>query len=306
MTARKRKTTKRRRGQFYIALEFWELECPAFAHLSADATRVYLFMRKRLNFDNGNNGAVPFSHRDAAKALNTTGRHRAGNALAELQHFGFIKRRENGRPAPYVRLASEWQLTAFECSGQPASKDFMRWEGEVFEPPFKGHLGKRTMEKRRAAEKRLPIANVATRRSHVSYAYPEAIGAESAQNAQSVAKLATPPAHERGRVSDTSTVTTQRGPLERPWSAPTYHEPPIEPSERQQPIRPFLRAPKGSRRDKAEWLRAHLDAGVLTTEAVASALEIQPAHVDEIALGKSEIAVTGWRRLTALAAERLH
>jgi hypothetical protein len=62
MTKRARPKPKRPPGKRFIMLEFWELECPAFTHLSADATRVYLFMRKAMSFDTSNNGMVAFSH----------------------------------------------------------------------------------------------------------------------------------------------------------------------------------------------------------------------------------------------------
>lgn len=92
-------------------------------------------MRKRLNFDCSNNGAVPFSHREAREALHAGGWRRGSNALAELVHFGFVKLRNRGVPGENIRLACEWQLTAFECGGQEASKDFMQWQGEAFSRP---------------------------------------------------------------------------------------------------------------------------------------------------------------------------
>jgi hypothetical protein len=135
--ARRHRGVKYKRGtpreKLFVGFEFWEIETEAFAHLSADATRVYLFLKKRYN--GSNNGQVIFSHRDAAKALRSDWR-RAANALAELQHYGFIKLRTPGEPGPNIRPASEWQLTVFECGGQPASKDFARWNGTVFEPPY--------------------------------------------------------------------------------------------------------------------------------------------------------------------------
>jgi hypothetical protein len=133
--------------------------------LSADATRVYLFMRKRLSFDHSNNGFVPFSHRDAETILHASWR-RAANALAELQHVGFIVCRTVGTPGPNIRPASEWQLTAFPCGGQEASKTFMRWDGTAFEPTKRSRLGKRT-QRIRAGKNQVPTCNTtATRLQH--------------------------------------------------------------------------------------------------------------------------------------------
>jgi hypothetical protein len=209
MTKRKVKAT-RRRGECYLNLQFWELDSPAFLALSADATRVYLFMRKRLNFDNSNNGQVPFSHRDAAEALHA-GWRRGSNALAELQHFRFIKYRNAGEPGRYIRLASEWQLTAFPCGGQEASKDFMRHDGTPFEPPKRGNIGRPTIEKR-ASEKQLPICNMKTPRRQHEDASPCLQAPKDNESPQSVGNMKTPPAGERRQHEDTITVTTQRGP----------------------------------------------------------------------------------------------
>ena len=51
MTLRRTPIPKRKRGECYIVFEFWELESPAYRALSADATRVYIDLRKRLNFE---------------------------------------------------------------------------------------------------------------------------------------------------------------------------------------------------------------------------------------------------------------
>jgi hypothetical protein len=98
-------------------------------------------------------------------------------------------------------------------------------------------------------------------------------------------------------------------PLDRAPLVGSFVGPAGNPTKRQQPktaVPPKTRAPKGNRREKAEWLRDHLDAGVVTRDAVGSVLEIQPAHVDEIANGRSELGAGAWRKLAALVAERLH
>jgi transcriptional regulator with XRE-family HTH domain len=206
MTSR-RKPSKRRRGEWYLALQFWELESPAFKALSADATRVYLFMRKRLSFDNSNNGHVPFSHRDATEILHAGGWRRGSNALAELMHYGFTKLRNGGELGANVRLASEWQLTACPCGGQEPSKDFMRWDGVAFDSPYAGRLGRH----REQAEKQPPIFTVKTRHLHSEDAYPESERLKPRPNGETVFTVKTP---QRGRHlhrEDTNTVTTQGG-----------------------------------------------------------------------------------------------
>jgi hypothetical protein len=173
---RRRKQYKPRpRGERYIAIELWELESPAFIALSADAVRVYLDMRRHLNFDYSNNGQMPYSHRQAADVLHSAWR-RGSNALAELEHYGFIKQRNEGIPGVAIRLAAEWQLTTFPCGGQEASKDFTRWDGTVFEPPY------------RRSEKQTPIGTVKTQRRHGEDAHPRAVPDRSPKRAKASAR----------------------------------------------------------------------------------------------------------------------
>jgi hypothetical protein len=65
-----------------------------------------------------------------------------------------------------------------------------------------------------------------------------------------------------------------------------------------------VRAPKGTQRSKASWLCDHHAAGILTPDAVASVLAIQPHEVELIASGKIALANTSWEKLAALVASR--
>jgi hypothetical protein len=178
----KRSKTKRRRktkfapGGGIIGPRVFEFDSPAFQQLSADATRIYLFMRRRCDFDGANNGRVIFSHRDAAKALNTTGWRRSSNAIAELIHFGFIKWRNHGDQGAQIRLAAEWQLTAFPCGGQPEAKTFMHWDGVLFEPPFSSR------------QKQLPTVKTTTPRRQNDDAPPQIQSRRSRQRGKPSAK----------------------------------------------------------------------------------------------------------------------
>lgn len=196
----RRRKVRRQRGERFLLLHFWELESPAFEALSADAVRVYLSIRKRLDFDAGNNGSVPFSHRDAAVVLHAGGWRRGSNALAELQHFGFIKLRNGGEPGPNIRLAAEWQLTAFECGGQPASKAFTRHDGEPFEPPYT------------RAKKQPPIFTVKTGRLHGEDSSPGPNPSKQGQNGKTVFTVKTVSGGRRLHGEDTGNNTTHGGP----------------------------------------------------------------------------------------------
>ena len=204
-------TTKRRkpkipRDKLFVRFEFWETETPAFEHLSADATRVYLFMLKR--FNGSNNGAVAYSHRDAAKVLHS-GWRRGSNALAELAHYGFIKQRMAGNPGPGIRPACEWQLTVLPCGGQEASKDFARWSGIVFEPPYRSTATNQIEHH----EKQLPVGNMKTPRRQHEDASPRNRILSGRGNGQSVFNMKTPRASRRRQHEDTCRYTTQGSPF---------------------------------------------------------------------------------------------
>jgi hypothetical protein len=184
-----RKLPKIPRNMLTVRFEFWELETEAFEHLSADATRVYLFMRKRYN--GSNNGAIIFSWRDAMQVLRS-GSDRAGKALRELQQKGFVKLRTPGEPGPNIRLAGEWQLTVFECGGQPASRTFTRWT--------------------RDSERQTPTPETGTPRTQNRYASPAASRAPTLEMAKSVPETGAPADPERTQNRYTCRYTTQGGP----------------------------------------------------------------------------------------------
>lgn len=119
----------------YVAFQFYELDCPAFRALSADARALLIEFRKR--FNGTNNGAISFSMRDMMAALNTTGKDRTIHAQRELQAKGFVKiTRLASFDTRKQRFATEFILTNEAVPGpgknsESASKEFMRWKSEA-------------------------------------------------------------------------------------------------------------------------------------------------------------------------------
>jgi hypothetical protein len=70
--------------------------------------------------------------------------------------------------------------------------------------------------------------------------------------------------------------------------------------------RPRTNGPVGNREARAAWLRSWLKSGYLTPDAVASALDIQSAAVEDIASGKVGLANTSWEKVAQLVAGRLN
>jgi hypothetical protein len=132
---------KRRRhgpGERWVELRHWLLESRAWRSLTGNAAKLYVEIAKRYN--GSNNGRIPYSVREAARALNVSFQT-AMRSLQLLQHRGFIVCMRKGafsrKTAP---CASEWRLTAYANDTPPehATKDFMRWqpaEAEVHAAP---------------------------------------------------------------------------------------------------------------------------------------------------------------------------
>jgi hypothetical protein len=203
MSKRRRKLPTRRRGEWYIAIQFWELESPAFLALSADAVRVYLEMRKRLSFDASNNGHVVFALREAQTVLHSEWR-RAANALAELLHYGFVKLRNAGEPGAAIRLASEWQLTAAPCGGQEAAKTFLRWDGAPFKTVYRS--------RKTVTEKQLPTVPGTAPRRQRDGAFDQSAESQSAKTGQTAGNGTALCKDGRRQRDGTISNTTQGGP----------------------------------------------------------------------------------------------
>jgi hypothetical protein len=103
------------------------LESHAWRSLTGNAAKLYVELAKRYN--GNNNGRIPYSVREAAKALNAS-YQTAMRSLQLLQDRGFIVCMKRGafslKAAP---SASEWRLTEYNNDTPPehATKDFMRW-----------------------------------------------------------------------------------------------------------------------------------------------------------------------------------
>jgi DNA-binding transcriptional regulator YhcF (GntR family) len=121
---------KRRLGptERWVQLKYWLLKSPAWRSLTGNAAKLYVELAMRYN--GSNNGRIPYSVREAAKALNVSFQT-AMRSLQLLQERGFIVCTRRGafslKAAPH---ASEWRLTEYSNDTPPehATKDFMRWQ----------------------------------------------------------------------------------------------------------------------------------------------------------------------------------
>ena len=123
----------------WVALQHWMLKSSAWQSLPGNAAKLYVELSMRYNARN--NGQIPYSVREAARALHAS-QQTAMRTLQLLQERGFIVcTRKGAFSLKAVRDASKWRLTEYPAdfpAPAHATKDFMRWqppEPEVRVPP---------------------------------------------------------------------------------------------------------------------------------------------------------------------------
>jgi hypothetical protein len=103
----------------------WQLSSLAWKSLSMTARCLEIELKSLYN--GVNNGDLFLSIREAARRLNIAD-NTAKNAFCELQEKGFIIPKRKGSFSQKIRHATSWILTEYECNGQLATKNFMRWQ----------------------------------------------------------------------------------------------------------------------------------------------------------------------------------
>jgi hypothetical protein len=118
------------------------INCLAWKHMSFGARNLYVALK--CHVPKGRNVAY-LSYRNAAKELGITNWRRIGEWYAELEHYGFIALHRYGALGVDGKgKAPQWRLTEMGDmpSGELPSRDFLRWDGILFEPsPSRNRLG---------------------------------------------------------------------------------------------------------------------------------------------------------------------
>jgi DNA-binding transcriptional MocR family regulator len=124
----------------HVRLYHWLMRTEAWRSLDATERAIYVEIAGRYGGPGSNNGRIPYSVREATKALHI-GKATASRALHSLERRGFIVATQRGAFSFKVRHATEWRLTEFPCdiTQQLATKDFARWS------PQPGERTKRSM-----------------------------------------------------------------------------------------------------------------------------------------------------------------
>jgi hypothetical protein len=104
----------------------------AWRAMSPYARIVYISLKSRYGFEARNNGRIYLSARDGTEEtgfdMKTVAR-----CLRELEHYGFIVVTKAHCLGVEGRgTATHWRLTELGYMHEPPTKDFMKWNGELF------------------------------------------------------------------------------------------------------------------------------------------------------------------------------
>jgi hypothetical protein len=128
-------TKKRRQNRLppFVPVTKALLASRAWLAMTYGARLAYIDLRSCLRNDYLNNGKFYRSCRKAAKALGTGSARRVSQWYAELEHYGFVRRTGEGFLGADGRgVAARYRLTECPCDGKEATRDFEKWDGELF------------------------------------------------------------------------------------------------------------------------------------------------------------------------------
>ncbi|MGY4465591.1 hypothetical protein ACVWWK_001273 [Bradyrhizobium sp. LB9.1b] len=114
----------------YVRLLEHMLASAAWQALDGNCRALYIELARRYRGPNSNNGKIPYSVREAAKALNV-GRSTAQRCFERLITHGFARISKRSGFSMKGRVSTEWMLTEYPDDTQTtfttATNDFMRW-----------------------------------------------------------------------------------------------------------------------------------------------------------------------------------
>jgi hypothetical protein len=117
----------------FVPLLRTSIATPAWRAMSFGARLTYVELRGKMNNDASNNGMLYLSCRVIAKAIGTKATRHAVRWIAELEHYGFIRKTRGGFLGANGRgIAAAYRLTEYRSGTNPPTLDFQQWNGEPF------------------------------------------------------------------------------------------------------------------------------------------------------------------------------
>src|SRR5689334_23138751 len=117
----------------FVPLHVATLESAAWRALSHGARSLYVALKRHLSNDAHNNGKIYLSYRRAQIELGS-GSIQIARWYRELEHYGFIRKTARGCLGVNGKGTSpHWRLTEIAYMHEPATNDFLRWDGRKFQ-----------------------------------------------------------------------------------------------------------------------------------------------------------------------------
>jgi hypothetical protein len=143
----------------FIPMLIPTMSSSAWRAMSPYGRIVYMALKSRYGFEARNNGRIYLSTRDGAEETGFNDKTIA-RSLRELVHYGFIVMTEPGCLGVEGRgKAPHWRLTELGYRGDPPTRDFLKWNGELFHEQKSPEYYKRQdrrLAKLRAGQKQNP------------------------------------------------------------------------------------------------------------------------------------------------------
>src|SRR5262245_61239661 len=116
-----------------IPLTIWD--SPAWRIMDPIARLLWIALRRKLRNDGLNNGKIYLSCRDAAGEVGGS-RNTISRRYAELEHYGFLRKTAEGFLGVDGRgIAPHYRFTDLVHGTHPATRDYEKWGGSIFENP---------------------------------------------------------------------------------------------------------------------------------------------------------------------------
>jgi hypothetical protein len=108
------------------------MQHPTWRVMSLGARLLYLHIKARYNQNSHNNGKLYLPTRTAAKEI-ATSPNQIGRWFRELQHYGWIIMMQPGSLGVEGKgRAPRWRLTELGYMNEPPTRDYARWQGDLF------------------------------------------------------------------------------------------------------------------------------------------------------------------------------
>jgi hypothetical protein len=126
------KRTRKSKGPF-VAVPKGIMTTPAWRAMSLGGRMLWIELRGWLRNDGLNNGRMFLACRSAAKAMGTKATSSIVRWYAENEHYGFLRKTSEGFLGVDGRgIAARYRFTDLAFGAHPPTRDFEKWEGEVF------------------------------------------------------------------------------------------------------------------------------------------------------------------------------